>query len=193
MDGKASKIRLLFVILSQRRFLVFAIILTATYIIIYLAAIQHLLYTMRMDGTESFFMLKFLPNWPELIFRQRAPFLFEPIGVLYIGPALKLFLSIPNIAIALLLGSLVGINGSISYYSFRQLALKGVRGFVSLLGTIPAIVSGAACCVPTIILVIGLQLTATLATLWSFFVPLSVLLLLLSLWWSLHKIETKRL
>ena len=60
---------------------------------------------------------------------------------------------------------------------------------MSLIGTIPAIIGGAACCVPTLILVIGLQLTATLAAVWSYFVPLSAILLILSLWWSLRRIQ----
>ncbi len=125
---------------------------------------------------ESFFGFNLLPNWIELIFRQTSIFLFESIGVIYFG-LIKLFLSIGTFLIALILGILVGANISVSYYSFRSLSLRGTKGFVSLLGTVPAIVSGAAYCVPTLILVIGLQLTATLAAIWSLFVPLSAVLL----------------
>ncbi len=141
---------------------------------------------------DSFFGFKLLANWPELIFRQRSAFLFESIGIIYIGP-IRLFLSIGNFLIAFVLGLLVGANITVSYYSFRSLSLRGTKGFISLLGTIPAIVSGAACCVPTLILVIGLQLTATLAAIWSFFVPLSALLLFVSLWWSLRRIQKRKL
>lgn len=70
--------------------------------------------------------------------------------------------------------------------------MRGVRGMHALIGTVPALISGAACCVPTLILVIGLQLTATLATVWSLLVPISVVLLLMSLWWSLHRINAER-
>jgi len=62
----------------------------------------------------------------------------------------------------------------------------------ALIGTIPALISGAACCVPTLILVIGLQLTATLATVWSLLVPIGAALLLASLWWSLHRMTAER-
>ncbi len=51
--------------------------------------------------------------------------------------------------------------------------------------------AGAACCVPTLILVIGLQLTATVAAAWSLLVPASALLLALSLWWSLRWIAAE--
>jgi len=188
-----EKVSLLISILSKKRFFITALITFIGYILIYLAATQHLVFTARIGEAESFFAFKILNNWQELIFRQRSPFLFEPIGSLYIGPTLKLFLSVPNIILAMFLGTLVSANVVVSYFSFRNLALKGIRGFSSLLGTIPAIVSGAACCVPTLILVIGLQLTSTLVAVWSFFVPLSILLLSLSLWWSLYKIGIKKL
>jgi hypothetical protein len=47
--------------------------------------------------------------------------------------------------------------------------------------------------VPTLILMIVLQLTATLATVWSLLVPISAALLLVSLWWSLHRIAAEGL
>ncbi|MGH8221906.1 MAG: hypothetical protein ACREQZ_02930 [Woeseiaceae bacterium] len=140
---------------------------------------------------EPLFDFRVLPGWRELIFRQRAPFLFEPIGVLHFGP-LMLFLSVPNIAIATALGVLVAANVAVSYFSFHALGLRGVRGLHSLIGTIPALISGAGCCVPTLILVIGLQLTATLATVWSWLVPASALLLAGSLWWSLRRVAADR-
>lgn len=184
---------LLFSIISQKRFFIAALVVSIAYIVVYLLAVGHLVFTSRMEPSESFFAVKILPRWQELLFRQRSPFLFEPIGVVYFGPNIKLFLSIPNLLLSATLGSLVGINIALSYYGFRNLGLSGRRGILSLIGTIPAVVSGAACCVPTLILVIGLQLTATLATIWSFFVPLSTMLLLLSLTWSLKRIQSKKI
>lgn len=182
----------LLTIFSQKRYWVTAIAVFVLYVIIYLAATQFLIFVQRIPMAEGFFELKVLENWQDLMFRQRAPFLFESIGALYLG-GIKIFISVPNILIAALLGVLVAFNISVSYYSFRALSLRGARGFMDLLGTVPAIVSGAACCVPTLILVIGLQLTAGLATLWSFFVPLSFVLLIASLWWGLYKIKNKKI
>lgn len=186
-------LELLFSIILQKRFFIVLIVAFIVYVLVYLAAVGHLVFTTRMEPSQSLFALKILPNWQDLLFRQRSPFLFESIGALYLGPNLKLFLSVPNMTLSVILGSLVGTNIALSYYSFRQLGLSGGRGVINLLGTIPAIVSGAACCVPTIILVVGLQLTATLATAWSFFVPLSMGLLLLSLIWSLKRIQSRKL
>ncbi len=190
--SKLSKSRIFSTIISQKRYWITAIIAVIAYFIIYLAATKFLILSFRIEPMESFFGFKLLPNWTGLIFRQRSAFLFESIGVISIGP-IKLFLSIGNFIIALILGLLVAANISISYYSFRSLSLRGTKGFISLLGTIPAIISGVACCVPTLILVIGLQLTATLAAIWSFFVPLSAVLLFLSLWWSLRRIQKRKL
>jgi hypothetical protein len=187
-----GKFKILLNILSQRRFLITGIISIIVYFIVYLAATRFLILSFRIEPMESFFGFKLLSNWTELIFRQRSPFLFESIGVIYIGP-IKLFLSIGNFLIALVLGILVGSNISVSYFGFRSLSLRGAKGIVSLIGTIPAIIGGAACCVPTLILVIGLQLTATLAAIWSYFVPLSAVLLILSLWWSLRRIQKRKL
>ena len=171
-------------ILGSGRFLAAALLAFAAYVLLYLAAAQYLI--AAPGETDSVFGFRLLPGWRELVFRQRAPFLFEPIGALHFGPFM-LFLSVPNIAIAIALGLLVAANIAVSYFSFHALGLRGLRGLHSLIGTIPALISGAACCVPTLILVIGLQLTATLATVWSWLVPASALLLAGSLWWSLHR------
>jgi len=177
--------KLLASILSSRRFLAAALVALAAYVVLYLAAAQYLI--AAPGEADSFFASKLLPDWRELVLRQRAPFLHEPIGALRLGPFV-LFLSIPNLAIAVALGLLVAANVAVSYFGFHALGLRGVRGLHSLIGTIPALIGGAACCVPTLILVIGLQLTATLATVWSWLVPASALLLVGSLWWSLHRI-----
>lgn len=123
------------------------------------------------------------------MWKQRAPFVFESIGVFTITPQAHLFLAVPNILLAILLGTLAGLNLSLSYYSFRVLSLRGIKGAASLLGTIPAILGGAACCVPTLILVLGLQATALVTTVWSLFLPISITLLIVSLWWSLRRIQ----
>ena len=176
--------KLLFSILGTRRFLGAALVALAAYVLLYLAAAQYLIGA--PGEADALFAFRLLPGWRDLVFRQRAPFLFESIGALHFGPFM-LFLSIPNIVIASALGLLVAANVAVSYFSFRALGLRGVRDLHALIGTIPALVSGAACCVPTLILVVGLQLTATLATVWSWLVPASALLLAGSLWWSLHR------
>lgn len=174
----------LFSILSQRRYLYTALAALTVYAVLYLAAAQLLVWQRDAEPAAA---ISLSSDWRALLFRERAPFLYEPIGVVAPGPHLRLYLAVPNIAIALLLGALVGLNAAVSYHSFRALAFRGARGFVSLLGTIPALISGAACCVPTLILVIGLQMSATLIAVWPFFIPASAALLIAVLWWSLAR------
>ena len=167
-----------------------AVVTLLFYMLIYLFATGQII----IDGFEDGDFLKFavLNNWQDLLFKQRSAFLFEFFGYLNIGP-IKIFLSLPNILISFLLGILVSLNISVSYFSFKKLGLKGKKGITSLLGTIPAIVSGVTCCVPTLILVIGLQFTATLAAFWAWLVPLSFLLLFATLIWSLKKIQRNKI
>jgi hypothetical protein len=178
------KASLLVAILLKRRFLIAALISLLAYVVLYLAAMQYLL--IAPGESQSLLALEVLPDWRNLAFRARAPFLFEPVGVLHLAPVV-VYLSIPNIAIALGLGVLVGANVAASYYGFHELGMHGLRGVHALIGTLPALIGGAACCVPTLILVVGLQLTATVATAWSWLVPASAVLLIVSLWWSLHR------
>jgi hypothetical protein len=85
----------------------------------------------------------------------------------------------------------VGLNVAASYYGFHATGMRGLGGVHALIGTLPALISGAACCVPTLILVIGLQMSAALVAAWSWLVPVSAVLLGISLWWSLHRVSAK--
>lgn len=172
-------------ILAQRRYALTALIALVAYALLYLAAAQLLVWQPEAGGSAA--AIKLSSQWRELILRERAPFLYEPIGVIALGPRLQLYLAIPNFVIALLLGALVGLNAAVSYHGFRALAFRGARGAVSLLGTIPSLIGGAACCVPTLVLVIGLQMSATLIAVWPFFIPASALLLAATLWGSLAR------
>lgn len=170
-------------ILSQRRYALTALLALVAYAILYLAAAQLLVWQSDAGGPA----ITVSGEWRALLFRQRAPFLYEPIGVVALGAGPALYLAVPNLAIALVLGLLVGLNAAVSYHGLRALALRGTRGLVSLLGTLPALIGGAACCVPTLVLVIGLQMSATLVAVWPLFVPASALLLAATLWWSLAR------
>lgn len=171
----------LFLILSQRRYVITALVACVAYAGLYLMAAQLLVW---QGGAE--FSAALSRDWQSLLFRKRAPFLYEPIGVVAFGP-LQLYLAVPNILIAFFLGIFVGLNAAVSYHGFRALSFRGARGLASLLGTIPALIGGAACCVPTLILVIGLQMSATLVAIWPLFVPASAVLLMAALWWSLAR------
>ena len=177
---------LLFTILREKKFFFIALIAAIVYLLLYLFASQFLI--ISSEPADAFFDILIVPDWKELLIRQRIPFTFESIGSITITPYVQLFLAIPNLIIGSLLSLLVGLNVMLSAYSISRLRLKGLKGLGMLFGTIPAIASGAACCVPVIILVLGIQLSIVILTIFAFFIPLAFLLLILTLWWSLHRI-----
>lgn len=133
---------------------------------------------------------KVLSNWQNLIFKQRSPFLFESIGSWSLAPYFTIFLSVPNLLLGAFLSFLVAANIVASIYSFRSLGLRGGRGLLTLLGTIPALLSGAACCAPLLILILGIQLSAALLTTFSLLVPVAIIFLSFGLWLAIRRIKS---
>lgn len=160
------------------------------YLLVYLLVTGFLVIDFKDVGNPSFDIV-IGSDWASNLFRARAPFLYEAIGKIHLTSRITLFLSIPNLAIGSLISSLVAWNIGISYFTFKRLGLSGTKGAATLIGTIPALLGGAACCVPTLIILLGLQFTAALSALWSWFVPVSFLLLAASLWWSLTQAEKR--
>ena len=107
-------------------------------------------------------------------------FRFEAIAVVSAGPVTYLFSPL-NTALALLLSVLVGANLGLSYLGWVQPRACGLESSTGILAGIPALLSGAACCGPTILLVVGVQASATIITGFQFLVPLALVLLVGSL------------
>lgn len=117
----------------------------------------------------------------EQLFQQTfGTFTYEPVVLIRLG-----FLSYQfslNTLIGLAIGLLVGINLGISYLAWRQPKACGIGSqSAGLFAGIPALLSGAACCAPVIVLLVGLQVTGALLVVFELLLPLSVLLLLGSL------------
>lgn len=92
------------------------------------------------------------------------------------GPVTYL-LSPLNLLLALFLATLVGANVALSYLGLIQPRACGLEASTGVLAGIPALLSGAACCGPTILLVIGVQASATLITGFQLLVPVAVAML----------------
>ncbi|MFB6104841.1 MAG: hypothetical protein ABEJ57_07165 [Halobacteriaceae archaeon] len=107
-------------------------------------------------------------------------FRFGAIAVISVGPVTYLFSPL-NLAIATVLAGLVAANGALTYLGVVQPRVCGLESSVGVLAGVPALLSGAACCGPTILLVIGVQASATIITAFQFLVPVAVTLLLASL------------
>lgn len=105
---------------------------------------------------------------------------FEPIALVKAGPMTYLFSPL-NVIIAVLLSVLVGLNLALTYLGWIQPKACGLESSSSVLGAIPALLSGAACCGPTILLVFGIQASGVLITGFQFLLPLAIVLLIGSL------------
>jgi hypothetical protein len=107
-------------------------------------------------------------------------FRFGAIAVVGIGPITYLFSPL-NAALALVLAALVGANVGLTYLGVIQPRACGLESSTGVLAGVPALLSGAACCGPTILLVVGVQASATIITGFQLLVPLALLLLVGSL------------
>jgi len=148
---------------------------TAGYLLVYLYALGHLApgiggfeVTIVSGAVEKFFQ-------PQL-----GPFSFTPVARVSAGPVTYLFSL--NTVLGLGIAALVGLNLGLTYLVWRQPAACGVGSRSSgILASIPAVLSGTACCGPVVLIIVGIQASGILVTAFQFLLPVAVVLLLGSL------------
>ncbi len=178
-------------VMSSRRSKVTAIIISLVYLMLYFAITG--LYSFYPNGAG--FSIHILENWPALIFRERAPYNWEPIGILTIG-GLDIFLSIPNLILGLIIGILVGVNIAVSIYTYTHRTLCRIDPSRSVLSAVPALLTGFACCGPTLLLSLGIasaSITIAFVTILPLFLPVALIGLVGSLLWSGWKLSPSSL
>ncbi len=156
------------------------------YIIFYFWATNILVFR---SSTDVF--LRISENWSELLFRERAPFNWEPVGILSLGPV-QLFLAVPNILFGIMVSLLIGINLAISYYTYKYRTLCRINPSQSMALSVPSLLTGIACCGPSILLSLGIASvagTVALVSLLPFLLPLALTGLVLSIAWSGYRLE----
>lgn len=148
---------------------------TGLYLLGYLYAIRMLRFG------EGGFEVRVATAPAQRLFQQTfGSFTYEPVALLRLGVVTYQFSL--NTVIGLVVGALVGINVAVSYTAWRQPNACGVgTGSAGLIAGIPALMSGAACCAPVVVLLIGIQVTGALLVLFELLLPISVALLLGSL------------
>ena len=148
---------------------------TALYLTAYLWAVGHLArglggvgVTVVSEPVRRFFQ-------PEL-----GPFTFTPVARIAVGPVTYL-LSF-NTVLGLGLAALVGLNLALSYLAWRQPQACGIgERSTGLLASVPALLSGTACCGPVVLIAVGVQASGALLTAFEFMFPAAALLLVGSL------------
>lgn len=154
--------------------LVFAVV-TLAYLPLYLFAIGYL----NFGRTETALLMVADPL--ALLFHSRGPFLYEPIARMDLHLATLLFSPV-NTLIGLGLGVLGGLNLAVTYLAWTQPKTCGIgASSAGLIAGIPAFLSGMACCVPILLVVLGIQASGLLLTGFGFLLPLAFVMLVGSL------------
>lgn len=116
----------------------------------------------------------------ERIFMSRGFSSFEPIALVDAWGLRYLFSPI-NLVLAVILASLVGANLGITYLGLVQPKACGLEASTGVVAAIPALLSGAACCGPVFLVVVGIQATGLLIAGFQLLVPVAIILLVASL------------
>lgn len=127
------------------------------------------------------------PNWASKLLDPIAGYTFEPVAALYLLEGTALFLAPLNLLIGLVLGGLIALNVASAAYSLATVRSCRRLSWTGLLGSLPALLTGFACCVPTVGLVLGANLALALISVQTFLLPLGIAGLAAGLFWNLHR------
>ena len=170
-----------------------ALVLSTVYFLFYLWSIQNILF-----ADAGFDMgLTVVDDWQSLLWKQRVALLWEPIAVWVPVKGLSLFIAPPNLLLALGLSGLVYANMLVAVYSYRMNAITGVKfSFKGVLGSIPAFLTGFACCAPTFIIALGAVFsgfTVAFQAIRPWLIPVSVALMVWGYWYVSRHISMGRM
>ena len=162
---------------------------TVLYLVIYLWSIGDIVVTAtdqsRFGAVPP---IQVTADWPAKLLRQTAPFTYEPVLAARPAGHIQLFLAPVNVALGLLLGGLAAANLAAAIHLYRTAAACRRRSFGGLLGALPGLLTGFACCGPTLTLLLGAQVAAALIGLRNWLFPLALAILLAGLAWSAKRL-----
>lgn len=152
------------------------------YMTIYLYGLSHL-------GTGPWgFELSVVSDPLSRMFRPVGTFQWEPIGLLVAGP-IELLVAPLNLLLGGFLATLVGLNFGVSLVAWRGPKACRLGPGAGAAAGIPGLLSGVVCCGPTILLVVGLQASAGILTVFQLLLPLAVVGLVGTLLWIGTKVQ----
>jgi hypothetical protein len=148
---------------------------TSAYSTAYLWAVGHL-----APGLGGFGVTVVPDPFGAFLRPELGPFTFTPVARVAAGPVT--YLASFNTVIGLLLAGLVGLNLALTYLAWRQPTACGIGSrSTGLLASVPALLSGTACCSPVVLIVLGIQASGVLLTAFQFLLPVAAVLLVGSL------------
>lgn len=148
---------------------------TLAYLLVYLFATGDLAFS----GDRGISVL-IVSDPSSRIFQSIGYLSFEPIARVQAAGFTYLFSPI-DAGLAFLLAALVGANLGLTYLGITQPRACGLESSAGVLAALPALLSGAACCGPVILVVVGIQATGVILTGFQFLVPIALALLVGSL------------
>jgi hypothetical protein len=159
----------------------------ALYFVFYLYAVGQLIFDPNVvspRGTPAFVLD---PGWAAKILDPIAGYTFEPVAALYLFEGLTILIAPLNLLIGAGLGGLVALNVASALYALAAVRSCRRLSWAALLGSLPALLTGFACCVPTVGLVLGANLALTLVGLQGILLPVSAVGLVAGLLWNLRR------
>lgn len=133
-------------------------------------------------------------DWSAKMWKPIAPFVWEPVVGLFPLRSVAVFISVPNLLLALVLGALVGLNVSLAAERTRAARAAGSPSgsMKGLLASAPSLLTGFTCCVPTVILAMGslaASFTIAIIALRPYFIPAAVVALSANVFWSVRALR----
>lgn len=172
-------------VLGRRDSLAVFLAVTASYLFAYLYAIADV----AIDTAAGFsYDMPVADPLARMFEPSPGQFSYEAIAFVELGVVNWVFSPL-NTAIGLGIATLVGVNLAVSYLAISQPASCGIGAGSGLLASVPALLAGGACCGPVVAIALGIQVSSTLLTVYSWLLPASVGLLLVSLVYVAGKVD----
>ncbi len=153
----------------------------------YLYAIGQIVLNRSVVSPEDGPAFVVAPDWVSRVFDPIAGYTFEPVAALYPFNGFAFFIAPPNLLIGAVLGGLIALNVATAAYALATVRSCRRLSWTGMLGSLPALLTGFACCVPMVGLVLGANLALALISLQTFLLPLGVAGLAAGLLWNLHR------
>lgn len=162
-------------LLSSPAALAAVVVIMVAYLLLYLWL------TGDLSGGGSGGWQAVFPAW-DRVWQRRGPFQFEPVGLFALGGLVWTFSPL-NTLIAASMGLLVGLNAVAGWWLWRiPRQCRSGAGSTGLLGSLPALLAGGACCAPLMLIWLGLPIAGTVASLAPVLLPGAALMLSVGLW-----------
>lgn len=166
------------------------------YVLAYLYSVQNIVVVPGIDLAAGAPVpsVSVVADWGAKMWKPIAPFVWEPVMAVYPLRSVAVFLSVPNLLVGVALGALVGLNVRVAVARVHATrAMGGQAGSAEgLLASVPGLLTGFTCCVPTVVLALGslaAGFTVAVIAVRPYFIPAAALALTLNVLWGARRLR----